>query len=227
MLGVGVENETAEDLENDLSSWHTTLFQHPKPAAETLTVSNILTTQSSVILSEMLTRHLDWNDFFAVLIPIRFPKPARCEMQTKLFLGSAVTQRGASAHFVPVAYLPNSSRVRLDRWELQLPQILHPNLTHADYERYVGHSSSPTTYSSILDSPSYLDPFRRLTLHKIVYGCRHPSHSTVATAMGSTQAGFHRRTCVSVKKNQNVESDIDMVRQVKLPLRSFMDIEQG
>jgi hypothetical protein len=114
----GFRNEyDPDDLEYDLSSWHTDLFQHQNAAdTDALRFSVILTTHPrTTIIPEVLAQHLDWWDLFRALVPVQFPTLSPCGLQTRLFLGSAVNGCG---DFGPIAYIPNSSQVRMKKWEL-------------------------------------------------------------------------------------------------------------
>ncbi|KAJ6595025.1 hypothetical protein DFH09DRAFT_1357794 [Mycena vulgaris] len=125
----GLENGSAvPDLEHNLSSWHTAYFGHQKPAPETFTtISNILTA-TSVPTLKTLASHIDWTHCLSALLPVRYCERAPREMQTKLFLGSVVTEMGESEDLVPVAYIPNSGRIRIEDWvQKQCPDvIIHP-----------------------------------------------------------------------------------------------------
>jgi len=66
-----------------------------------------------------LARRIDWTHCFAALLSVRFSPAAPCEMQTKLFLGSVVTEIGESDDLMPVAYIPSSGRIRIQDWVLK------------------------------------------------------------------------------------------------------------
>ncbi|KAJ7907223.1 hypothetical protein B0H13DRAFT_699074 [Mycena leptocephala] len=113
-----------DDLEHNLSSWHTDLFQHQNAAdTDTLRFSVILTTHPhTIIIPEVLAQHLDWWDLFRALVPVQLQTPTPCGLQTRLFLGSAVNGRG---DFGPIAYIPNSFQVRMKKWGLKPLLCVH------------------------------------------------------------------------------------------------------
>ncbi|KAJ6553325.1 hypothetical protein B0H19DRAFT_1263719 [Mycena capillaripes] len=118
MPGLGKDSKV-QDLEYVLSAWHTERFQHQNIAPETFsTVANILIATSDLTLAT-LASHIDWAHCLTALLPFRFNSKMAYGMQTKLFLGSVVTQIGRSDDLVPVAYIPNSSRIRIPHWVLQ------------------------------------------------------------------------------------------------------------
>ncbi|KAJ7359593.1 hypothetical protein DFH08DRAFT_932046 [Mycena albidolilacea] len=125
MPGLGNDSEV-RDLEYHLSAWHTHLFQHQNIAPETFsTVANILTATSD-LTPTTLASHIDWTHCLTAMLPIRFNSITAYGMQTKLFLGSVVTQISGSDDLVPVAYIPNSSRIRIPHWVLQQCPNVHP-----------------------------------------------------------------------------------------------------
>jgi hypothetical protein len=125
MPGLGNDSEV-RDLEYHLSAWHTHLFQHQNIAPETFsTVANILTATLD-LTPTTLASHIDWTHCLTAMLPIGFNSITAYGMQTKLFLGSVVTQISGSDDLVPVAYIPNSSRIRIPHWVLQQCLNVHP-----------------------------------------------------------------------------------------------------
>ncbi|KAJ7215541.1 hypothetical protein GGX14DRAFT_443045 [Mycena pura] len=124
MPGLGNDSEV-QDREYYLSEWHTERFQHQNIAPETFsTVANVLIATSNLTLTT-LASHIDWAHCLTALLPFRFNSITAYVMQTKLFLGSVVTTIGSSNDLVPVAYIPNSSRIRIPHWVLQqCPNVL-------------------------------------------------------------------------------------------------------
>ncbi|KAF7346889.1 hypothetical protein MVEN_01440900 [Mycena venus] len=118
MPGLGNDSEV-QDLEYRLSAWYTEHFQHQNIAPETFsTVANILSATSDVTL-RTLASYIDWTHCLTALLPFRFNSRTTYGMQTKLFLGSVVTRISGSDDLVPVAYIPNSPRIRIPHWVLQ------------------------------------------------------------------------------------------------------------
>jgi len=137
MPGLVNDSEVA-DLEHNLSSWHSDLFRHQNLTTDMRTVSNILTTLSCATLSGEVAKHIAWKHAFAALIPVQFPKPTSWKMQEEIFLASVITQRCQPYdEFLPIGYIPNSSRVLLKKWELNLlPSVYSDNRRSPDLNRF-------------------------------------------------------------------------------------------
>ncbi|KAJ7736326.1 hypothetical protein B0H14DRAFT_502629 [Mycena olivaceomarginata] len=118
MPGLG-NNSEVEDLEHDLSSWHSVFFRHQNLTTGIRAVSNILTTLSCTTPSGEVAKHIDLRHAFAALIPVRFTGPTLWKMQKEIFLASVITQRCEPGEdFLSVGYIPNLSRVQLKKWEM-------------------------------------------------------------------------------------------------------------
>ncbi|KAJ7214990.1 hypothetical protein GGX14DRAFT_443557 [Mycena pura] len=123
MPGLGTDSEV-QDPEYRLSSWHTEHFKHQNIAPKTFsTVANVLIATSDLTLTTLASR-IDWAHCLTALLHFRFNQRTACGMQTNLFLGPFVTLRFGDS-MVPVAYIPNSSRIRIPHWVLhQCPDVL-------------------------------------------------------------------------------------------------------
>ncbi|KAJ7772215.1 hypothetical protein B0H16DRAFT_1512687 [Mycena metata] len=116
-----LENEDeCYDLDFDLSQWHTVLFRRQNTTIETATIYSLLATYPPTSLPRTLSQRLDVSNFLSALIPVRAPSLTLGEFQTRLFLGSVVTQicHRFGKSLCPIAYIPNSCTPQPPKWRV-------------------------------------------------------------------------------------------------------------
>ncbi|KAJ7744120.1 hypothetical protein B0H16DRAFT_1463343 [Mycena metata] len=130
-----LENQEGyEDLDCSLSRWHTPRFRYQSITTPDVTIYSFLVTQPHASLPETLCQRLDISHFLGTLIPIWIPSVTLSKFQTRIFLGSVVTQAcqyGES--FCPIAYIPHSCSLLVPTW--QVPQNLRVQ-GHAAGDRF-------------------------------------------------------------------------------------------
>ncbi|KAJ7718440.1 hypothetical protein B0H16DRAFT_423307 [Mycena metata] len=101
-----------------LSAWH--FFpNHEIPVI----TSALLSRQVYPASSSVFPQNLLWTDFRATLVPLPLTGLIPSEMQTKLFLGSVVTEafNGYAEGSAPVAYVPNLCDFETREWYMRYP----------------------------------------------------------------------------------------------------------
>ncbi|KAJ7201878.1 hypothetical protein GGX14DRAFT_464160 [Mycena pura] len=136
----GLESEYDIDpIESNLSSWHCWQFKHQNTSTDIVHIAAALATPSSVDRVTALSQSLQWEHFFATLIPSWTASLVNHSMQTKLFLGSILSAPLGEecGTIVPVGYIPNTSPTRIQPW-VQIPSVeahSHPGV-NAGRERF-------------------------------------------------------------------------------------------
>ncbi|KAJ7708459.1 hypothetical protein B0H16DRAFT_1823356 [Mycena metata] len=117
MPGTGYDLDINK-LDRQLSAWHTDNFHAQKiPEVEFPRVT------AGQFTAESLCRHLEWRHLFAALVPIWLYGLIPCEIQRKLYLGSAVTDAIYAEEFSPVAFIPNVYEFRSRNWHIRHSKV--------------------------------------------------------------------------------------------------------